>query len=152
MSKILCPSNSLEGPFKNPHWWETLQLIKMYKIVRNVNCIYEAFKSSHWWETLKLLRVYEVLFPGSFPAGTFTNPHLWDTLKLFYCSKSFTMSNALKRHSRVHAGEKPYGCSKCTKSFTQLDSLKNIYESISIATLLILLVPYKNIYSIEFAL
>lgn len=39
------------------------------------------------------------------------------------CSKTFSRSDELTRHKRIHSGEKPFKCSKCERCFSRSDHL-----------------------------
>lgn len=40
------------------------------------------------------------------------------------CTKSFTNSQSLLRHSMSHTGNKPFSCDVCDRSFSQASTLK----------------------------
>ena len=44
--------------------------------------------------------------------------------KCKFCHRSFVSSNDLKRHIRVHTGDRPFQCTECPKAYTRNDHLK----------------------------
>ncbi|CAB4016011.1 zinc finger 271-like [Paramuricea clavata] len=44
-------------------------------------------------------------------------------LQCSICRLTFTTSRALKMHTRIHSGEKPYKCGQCNKAFARKDEL-----------------------------
>ena len=49
--------------------------------------------------------------------------HIARTFKCQYCDMRFGHAGYLRRHERIHTGEKPFKRDKCSKTFTQSTSL-----------------------------
>merc|ERR1712183_648105 len=53
-----------------------------------------------------------------------TNKHPGEKHPCPYCSKTFSRSNDLTRHLRLHTGDQLFSCSHCHKSFARRDHLE----------------------------
>lgn len=48
--------------------------------------------------------------------------------KCQYCEKSYTQSNDLLKHTRIHVGENTYQCSYCSEAFRLQTQLRDHYR------------------------
>jgi len=118
----------------------TLQELKNHKKVPDLLCKYcpKMFKKPS--ELARHQQTHERPFPCEICLNSFISQQKLDShfkthtsdnvkkirprLPCHLCEKTFEKNSDLLRHIRMHTGERPYKCDKCSKGFTQSNSLK----------------------------
>jgi hypothetical protein len=60
--KVICRGSSLTNTYNGSYWWETSQVLPMYKVIRPERRFAKTCQKSHRRETIQLLLVYKVIF------------------------------------------------------------------------------------------
>ena len=137
---------SFEDSWKNPHGWETIQLLEVWQEIHTLKNHTEekpfgCSKCDKKFKRLDTLENHERIHTEEKPfccskcdkkftqAGTSKiHERIHIDKKPFscpMCDKTFRESATLKVHERIHTTEKPFCCSKCNKKFARAGTLKS---------------------------
>ena len=98
---------------------------------QNLTPRWDAHREVDWFENvLFCVFILATSFDSIFRKTSEVKKIAWTICDLQYQFhiNNFAQSRNLKRHVRIHTGEKPYSCSQCTKSFALADDLKKLQE------------------------
>ena len=103
--------------------------VPLLKVVSLFRSYEKTFEISCWWETVQLLPLYKVVHSVKQFKINLRVLTLEKTYRFTQYTKLFAYFYDLQHHLKSHTGEKQYSCSLSSKSFSWVDQL-NVYFSL----------------------